>query len=78
MTNQPAPQITTRDRSTSNGSTRAGQMPVVRNLTEILVDGEVVDTIIWSRPLVARLAKKGETREEYVARMAALFAKEAS
>lgn len=59
--------FTTIDRTTSNGSTRAGEMPLLRHLTEIHIDGQHVDTIIWNGPLLARLERKGMTREQHVA-----------
>ena len=62
--------ITTIERTTSNGSTRAGNSVVRRELTEVYVDGELVNTIIWNAPLLQRLERTGVTRAAYVARIA--------
>ena len=68
-----APRITSQSHTTSNGSTRAGERPLEREMTQLLVDGEHVDTIIWNSALLRRLDRRGITREQFVAeRIAAL------
>jgi hypothetical protein len=61
------PVVSVVDRTTSNGSTRAGQVPVIRRLTDLIVDGAVVETIIWNGPLLRRLESRGLGRDDYVA-----------
>ena len=60
---------TTNRKRTSIGS-HAHQVSVIEQ-TDIEVDGIAVCTITWNGPLLRRLEAKGETREQYIERMAA-------